>query len=808
MSDAADDNNDASFALDSLSQAVRANEDALDTSVEDNDTDENEPLMSVNDNGELDSEEERELDGDDDTDAELHESVPLSTTSNGQHSSRSFGRTVEQPEPTDPEGNPLKGWSPQEAAAFVAQGQQGAGPLSGMMLPPPARAPKRRASRFKFDTPPQSFTARFVGQQMRLPAEQRSDGIMPPSTPTLLHELSLEDTLSDVPLEQIVHLRAVSRECEFIAVDNGRLRAPTNIHDLRRLLRIYDDFALKNRPFICKSGNNDDVFDKQHQYALFLARMKIVNVLENCIDFTATPAPVDIYLENHYYVEAARISDVELALWLLEKNACHPHMLLVREGGIPGHRLQSCSLECYWQSLLSLMAAWPFLSMDEFAVRVFNEMRRRCAFFCSYREYASPEAKRKFDAGEKKVMGLNTSLFTLLNFSEPPPSNSDGDTVRGGGKHLDNNEDSFLLDNFDLATINAEGYVAINTNFIDEMETILHHMQLQLRQAVGFTRAPPAVDGCYCCRLMPLTQAHIDRLETIVTSEMTGTFRASITEAFRTTVVDEYVQPSEFAVFGELHEREVQTALNCVSRLRQADFRKMSTTMLIPMIDAVWKQLKGKQQEPAYAVMMSLAINFYMQQHMRGAQLKPFYVRTEKLRPFAHLDERYGQRRNSFGELHRPRQTTGTLRFRNKLLQEAGIHADPLESEYEHPLILRSMNSYDIHFAGHTHRCESFAHAFLHWLETFCEDRHIRGQLPVGGSLLFGLYRSLFPERSDHIRQLEVETHKKIKKYNPVTKLVGEAELDDEFEDEAAAASESDRKKRPKLEMYKNMSQF
>jgi len=151
---------------------------------------------------------------------------------------------------------------------------------------------------------------------------------MPKSEPALLHRLSLEQ-VSDVPLERIVHLRAVVRECEWIAVNN-QLREPSNVKDLRRLLRVYDDYALKNRPDKVEDESGvSHQFDKEHQHALFIARMRIINVLENCTAATIAAVPMmsvgarhddwrDLYIDNHYYVEAECIDDSQLALWMFE----------------------------------------------------------------------------------------------------------------------------------------------------------------------------------------------------------------------------------------------------------------------------------------------------------------------------------------------------------------------------------------------------------------------------------------------------------------------------------------------------------
>ena len=208
-----------------------------------------------------------------------------------------------------------------------------------------------------------------------------------------------------------------------------------------------------------------------------------------------------------------------------------------RDTNKPSHCLQSCTLECFWQSMLSLMAAWPRLPMSGYVVRLFNEMRRRCAFFLSYREYSSADAKRRFEESERQVLGLHASLFALLNFDATAPL----DAASRANDNIDLT--AGLLDNFNFAAINEDGYVNVNIEFVDQCEMIFHHMQAQIRQAVGLARSPldstlsldvlvtpyvderlqrdsPAIERArklcsMCCAetRSALTPAHIDRLD-------------------------------------------------------------------------------------------------------------------------------------------------------------------------------------------------------------------------------------------------------------------------------------------------------
>jgi hypothetical protein len=240
----------------------------------------------------------------------------------------------------------------------------------------------------------------------------------------------------------------------------------------------------------------------------------------------------------------------------------------------------------------------------------------------------------------------------------------------------------------------------------------------------------------------------------------------------------------------------------------------LSETLLVPPIADVWKVLRGKFDDPAYACIAALALNYHLQQHFKGAQFSHYYVHFDTLEPVTQFDERLGKHRNILGELHTVRVTTGTMIYRNRLMQERGVNAAPLERDYQHPLVLRCMNSFEVVYRKHTHRVRSFAHAFIHWVELMCVDRAIRGQSPQGGALLYPLFKLLFPERAPEIRRLEKEAHAKLERYNPIKRLIGNADLDepasesegDEDDDEHVRRKE--RVKRPKLEIYNKMTQF
>ena len=65
-----------------------------------------------------------------------------------------------------------------------------------------------------------------------------------------------------------------------------------------------------------------------------------------------------------------------------------------------------------------------------------------------------------------------------------------------------------------------------------------------------------------------------------------------------------------------------------------------------------------------------------------------------------------------------------------------------------------------------------------------CTDKHIAAQSPLGGALFYPLYEAMFPERAEEIKRLERLTRSRLRQYNPIVKLIGNADLDDDEEDE------------------------
>lgn len=604
-----------------------------------------------------------------------------------------------------------------------------------------------------------------------------TDVFIPPPSDDLLHTIALKP-LSPEKLERSIMLTTVVRECERITlgVADPSLR---NLFDLRRMLRVYDDFALANI-------QNGLRIDKRHRLGLFIARMKIVSALTTLeMQF---PGRLDYFARNHYSIEAKRITNLQLAQWMYDNKACHPLMLVVdrnlprtHPNFVAGHLIEHSTLECFWQSLLMLAAAWPMLSMSPYVVAVFEAMRARTAFFMSYRELATAgddgtfSLQRLMERSRTKILGLNLSLFGTADLNNPTaekPSIQPQD------------QQTTLLDNVDLVRTTGN-HAHVNLDFAEESDRLLHAMQLNLRQAAGFRHR--RAKTCICCSEKPkIAEENVRLLEQLINDQLvpgkgTGVFLSQITEEFRDMLFDYYDQPDELASFKEYHGFEVITAQNCMSQKRPRDYQALVDAYVTSTADAVWLRLVQKRNEPAYGLMVMIALNYFMQQEMRGARISQYYIDVCKsdggIPHFSYAKEMDGETRNTCEDLHVKLTTTGTFLFRNKLLHQTGMLSERAEIEYEHPLIVRSMNSFGVLFGRHMHECQSFSHAFLLWISVMCVDRRIEGQLATG-AFLHPLFLQLFPNRRQEIEQLSEGAQRRMRDYDPLHKFVARAVQD------------------------------
>lgn len=682
-------------------------------------------------------------------------------------------------------------------------------------LSPSPYAPPKKARVLEFDFDDRDALSRLAVKIIEVKKRGRvvtEDHITPASRPSLLRKMS-HRLLSTDRLEMSTTLRALIRECEIIASE-GRPREDSNVKDLRRLLYFFDDFAMVNR----RKDDGKCSFDREHQIAQFIARMKIINALHQGLALEAASTK-DSYCIELEWKQSRTISDRDLATWMYDHRVCHSHMIIKENDYILGHRIHNSSLECFWQTVMAFMHEWPMLPMSGYVVRLFDELRIRAAFFMSYRELMSIPTNRGdddssasegamtvaqyFERADTKIMGLGIDMFGLYDMNTSAGTMEKQARMNKDDIEFDDEEGSWLDSRVFTKISGSFGH--INADFIDECEVVFHHMQVIMRSCVGFVWPDEAAQKkCIGCASIPnITDEQVTIMEDLVAEQMEGSFRTFVRDKFRAEVFDFYVMPSEIASFSLYNPHDVATAQNCISRKRNADFRIASTKYLVPEVSEVWDSLKGEYSEPAYQLLAAIGIGYYMQETLRGARLEPYYIDASKLEPILHQQERVGGKHPVMGKLHTPLTTTGTLYYRNKLVHEEGLRSSPAHMYYQHPLILRRMNSICIHYNGHLHRCKSFSHAFLSWVYIMCEDPYISGEMS-NNTMLYPLYSRLFPDRAGVAEELQDAAHAKMRKWNPITKIVDRAEIADEREVDRATGESTARDH----EIHKDMTQF
>lgn len=668
--------------------------------------------------------------------------------------------------------------------------------------------------------------------------------VTPVSHPSILHKMA-GDPLPTRPILQGATLRAVSRECEIIIAERSA-REPTNVADMRHLLRQYDDFAMLYRPTVAsdnKPKTDNVVMDRDHQKSLFIARVKLIHalavLLPNEKNATALVAcHKSVRHTDHYWHQASTsVGDAQLAKWLEKTEVVHPS--LTSHGRLAIHE---CTLDAFWQSMLTLMGEWPHLKMSAELVRLFDELRLRAAFFACYREVApdifdaeelsDDDSFFDDDEGEDghertltiedrmeragdRIMGLNLAAFGLLDLEQQVMGEikSTQSTAKRG--------DEPLIDNYDLGRVTRDAetgtpYMHVNMDFIDECERIFHAMMCILRASAGFVHAedlsPVRRQACLVCRKeAKISDEQVERLYSIIDEKIDSEYNSFVESQFRDMVLNLFVEPSELEQFQEFHPQEVHTGPNCISRKRNATFTVLSSALMQPQCPIVWRQtLRDDPDHPAHALMAALALNFCMRQDANGAELEKYYASCHLLDPFPFTPTHSGAEtfytRVLLGSVHTRLQTTGTLRLRNKLMMERGARVPPEHLNYEHPIIVRSLNSHFLLYDGHVHKCDSFGRAFCQWLITMCVDSHVGGQTGTGASLHEFASRVL-PDFNDRIAASQEATERKIANWNPMSKLVVEDELAP-LDDNSLAGGAGSSATASRLAIYDNMTQF
>ena len=674
-------------------------------------------------------------------------------------------------------------------------------PPPSLPPPPPPSPPPAPLEEFAGSDVAPAIGFDYVGERV-LTAED-AGVITPPSSVDLLHRLALECTIPKAPLRQSGLWRAVVRECELMIFENRPPRPPTNTRDLRKLLILYDDFALQHRPAVAGVESADEAaldpefikLNRSHQIALFVARMKLLYAIRVSFPNETNASKLALFDNDgdYYWTRAAHdVDDRTLAVWLRETAACHNSLIGDLSAPSGNLLIHQCSLEALWQTMLILMRVWPRLPMCAELVRFFDELRLRVAYFMSYRERAPDvfvsapgddeddeprTVEEKMAQYSERVMGLNLQLFGLLDLGSLLRTES----VRQRRGGVD--DDGALIDNWDLATATrndvGEMFAHVNMDFVDECERALHAMQVQLRSHAGFRHDAMPRKCIACDDSLHITDDAVRRLQLLIEEQLASGFRATIEEQFREQLYDWYVEPSELEQFSEYHPQDVHNALGCISKRRNADFRVLGTRFIEPTAYAVWREggLAAQLDEPAHHLLVELVIDFLLRQDAGGARFDDYYIVTSLLEPWPFIPMALQRTRVLLFEVYESLKTTGTLRFRYQLMQRDGAEADTKHMDYQHPLVVRLMNSHAVLYNGHLHECDSLEHAILLWLLLFCLDPHLGGHLPTGAALQPFAQR-LMPEYDAQLRHSLQRAEERIHRWNPMGRVVTAEDVD------------------------------
>ena len=585
------------------------------------------------------------------------------------------------------------------------------------------------------------------------------------------------------------------------------------------------------------------------------------------------------------------VDECTLALWMRDNKACDDAALstvtIVRqdENGMPHrsrvlvHRLQECSVDILWRSILCLMRAWPCLPLSAELARYVDELRLRTAFFLAYRERHAPgggdmgQTSRALQSAaalldrqtqnywRKPRRGDTASASTALgaedvessdlssSFSSlSTDSSSDSDAannrqlrrakrqllglnaelfglrdIRGGNDaelrpNARPQDVGTLVDNVDFMQFSGS-YKHVNMDFLDECERVLHEMQRLLRQCAGFAHERDLYASqraaCVCCHdkinSEVVTDEHVARLCDIVEDQLTNSMTTFIDERFKKVVFDDYLQPSELETFIEMYAREVHSALNCIAKMRAADYRVLGKRYTSRSCDETWNtDLRNASEEPAHAMLALLALDYYSRQQCDGAKIDnyvfdcsrleahPFVRQRDRIEDFGSVERASAGLRAYADELFEVGVNAGTFRYRNQMLRAHGGEADELFATYEHPIILRMLNSYVILYNSHVHHCGTFLRAFCSWILLMCLDKHIRGYT-ASGAPLHGFAATLFPERVDELLRIRTEAERKKAEWSAVSQITPVALRDVAGADalaNAAAEGDADRRRR------------
>ena len=637
---------------------------------------------------------------------------------------------------------------------------------------------------------------------------------IPESRSNLLDELSRQtlDVRNHIALSRFSYL--VIREVENLtaAVADGEdgvlssveseAQIKHNVRNMERLLRNISDFVLRYRfdqytmdeemqnggtaglnsadtsvntktRLKNYAGDLPDVLRESHRAVLWIARCKLIDALR-----TVAEMPIDLdTIHEPMRMRAEALSDERFARWMHARGVCDRSVIITDpDGAVTGHRVGSCNLMSLWLTIKQTLTHWPMLPYDEFTYRLFDELVRRVAFFISYREIVDPATSsgrallELTDRSRRKVLGLALSMWHVR------------DIVAGTRNSLQSQqslESPTVLNMVAFVDVaEAAGYAHINQRFIGETERVFAALERSLRSAAGFrwhlgrSLADPEPRCLVCQELERINALHVRRFEEFCADQMKGIFKDFVREAFHDRVYSLYLKPSDAERFRRLNPADVSSARNIISREQRELHNHINKQFIVPMMDKVWESLRGNPSEPAYTLLAALAARYSVQQLADGARMDRYIVSTSLLDPYEYNDERIDKSRSDFDALHTRLETTGTLRFRNKLAQSHGLLAPVGEIDYQHPVILHAMNSILVHSNGHLHTAPlGFGQAFIVWLGAMCRDEMIGGQMS-NRALLHAMWRNLAPDRTDEANKLEERTKRRVARWDPITQVL------------------------------------
>jgi len=712
----------------------------------------------------------------------------------------------------------------------------GAGSMSSASVSRKRRRPARDDARAndtrtyiamdtKYDNDPLApFHSRIV-RMMRTNgtiADLRNDAeFVPKSSPDLLYRLSKEqlDPRNHVGLS--LHLYVLIRETERIAAavadeterpsgadasSDAETDLRANVRNLERILRNLSDFGLRHRHNdrqmdeetqnggmagldndtgggkpLTEAGEDPDVLRESHRTVLWIARCKIIDLLRN----VAGAQPRVNAINEPMRLRAAAVSDEQFARWMQQRNVCDRSMLVFdADGAVVGHRIQRANLVSLWLTLKLAIGRWPHLPFDEYAFRLYDELLARAAFFVSYREHVDPQSAGGrallgiTGTAKKKVLGLSLNMWQVRDL-----------IARSRARQVAPGErlESPTLLNMAAFVRHSGQYAHVNDRFVRETERIFASLERVLRTASGFRWhiGQPVGDGggggggCLACEeLARVTPEHVRRFEDFCADQMRGMFKDFVRESFQERVYSLYLKPSDAERFRRLNPADLSSARNIIAREQRELHRRLNESYISPQMSTIWDSLRGQPAEPAYTLLAALAASYSVQQLVDGAKMTRYLHSLSLLEPYAYNDERIPKTRSVYGELHTQLETTGTLRFRNKLVRSLGLMAPAEEINYQHPVLAHAMNSVLLCYDGHMHACPlGFGQAFVAWLAVMCRDEAIGGQMNNRG-FLHRLWYQLAPERTAEAQQALQKSERRVHRWDPVKQLLN---CDDEL---------------------------